>query len=420
VNILYHFRVRGTGAEAVHIAGIARGFRACGHNVSFMSPTGVDPTRPASTASPAAPAAAAAAAPRPLKRLLHLLADRAPQPVFEAMELGYNAVAVPRLLRAGRERQADLLYERYAFFNLAGTVASRRLGIPLVVEVNELAGYERVRDQSFVRLARAVERTVMRRASLIVTVSQFLTARCQEIVDGKVPVVTVPNGVSQEWLARAAAAGDSLQLRRQLGLGARPVLCFVGGLTHWHNFGLLLQALQRVRQQLPAAALLVVGDGPLRSFIQGEAARLGLSDSVVLAGQVPHERIASYIGLAEVGVIPETNQYRSPIKMFEYMGAGKVVVAPHMPPVEAVIEPERTGLLFQPGSAESLARAVVRALCDRPLAAALGQAARQQIRHGYTWEEHARRILRLARQVASPRAPCLFPGGEPASSRILA
>ena len=277
-----------------------------------------------------------------------------------------------------------------------------QLGIPFVLEINELAGYERVRDQSFVRVAQAVERAVLRRANLIVTVSEFLTSRAQEIVDGKVPVVTIPNGVSSNWLSTSVSSEDTDRLRHQLGLDGRPAVCFVGGLTHWHNFGLLLEAMAQLKSQLPRAALLIVGDGPCRGFIQSESARLGLGDSVVLAGRVPHEQIASYIGLCDVGVIPETNQYRSPIKMFEYMAAGKAVVAPRMPPVAAVIEPERSGLLFDPGSAAHLSQVLLRAFTDRPLAAALGATARQQIRRGYTWEEHARRILRLAHTRGAP------------------
>ena len=261
-----------------------------------------------------------------------------------------------------------------------------------------------MRDQSFVGLAKSVERMVLQRASLVVTVSEFLTGKVEEIVEGRVPVVTVPNGVSAEWLASSASGKDADRLRRELGLGTRPAVCFVGGLTHWHNFGLLLEAMQRLKQQLPEAVLLIVGDGPCRGFIESEAARLGLGDSVVLAGRVPHGEIAGYIGLAEVGVIPETNEYRSPIKMFEYMAAGKAVVAPHMPPVAAVIEPGRNGLLFEPGSAEALSGALLQAFTDRPLAAALGRAARAQIRRRYTWEEHARRILRLAHTHGAPTA----------------
>ena len=47
MNILYHFRTRGTGAEAVHIAGIVRALEKMGHHVILSSPTGVDPRKTA-------------------------------------------------------------------------------------------------------------------------------------------------------------------------------------------------------------------------------------------------------------------------------------------------------------------------------------------------------------------------------------
>ena len=43
MNILYHFRTQGTGAEGVHISGIASALEKLGHQVHFSSPTGVDP-----------------------------------------------------------------------------------------------------------------------------------------------------------------------------------------------------------------------------------------------------------------------------------------------------------------------------------------------------------------------------------------
>src|SRR5690606_3036003 len=71
VNIVYHFRVRGIGAEAVHIAGIAGGWTQLGHEVHFVSPSGVDPLR-----SPAPPPASARPNATPAwVRLLHGLAD---------------------------------------------------------------------------------------------------------------------------------------------------------------------------------------------------------------------------------------------------------------------------------------------------------------------------------------------------------
>ncbi len=397
MNVVYHFRVRGNGAEAVHIAGIAGGFQQLGHRVRFVSPSGVDPIEVVRRSQSAATRPAGAAV-----RALHALADRAPQLAFECLEVGYNAIAIPRLLAVVRRLQPELIYERHAFFNVAGAVAAERTGTPLVVEVNELAGYERVRDQKLVALAKDAERYAFERARLIVTVSDFLTERVKAAVGGRVPVATIPNGVTRDWLAADTPEGDREILRRSLGLSDRRVVCFVGHLSHWHDFPRLLQTLKEVRAAVPNAVLLLVGEGRERAAILEQARELGLGDAVQLVGAVPHGQVRRYIEIADAAVIPHSNQYRSPIKMFEYMGAGKPVVAPGTPPIRSVIEHARDGLLFHPGGA-GFSEALTAALSDPERARALGRAAREKIAQRYTWDAHARQILELA--VPALRAP---------------
>jgi glycosyltransferase involved in cell wall biosynthesis len=406
MNIVYHFRVRGSGAEAVHIAGIANGFRSLGHEVEFVSPSGVDPTAPA-LAHVATPATS------PLVRALHLLADHAPQVLFEAMELGYNAFALPKLAAAIREHRPQLIYERYAFFNAAGALAAAAFGIPLVVEVNELAGFERVRDQRLVWLAKAIERRVFRRASLVVTVSDFLNEQVGELTGGTVPVVTIPNGVSQPFIEAQPDAATAARLRADLDLGGRPVIAFIGGLVHWHNFDLLLETIAGARRSAPDAVLLIVGDGPERSAIEAKAAELGIADALRFAGRVSHLETARYVSLCDVAVVPQTNAYRSPIKLFEYMALGKPVVAPRMPPIEAVVEDGRTGLLFEPNQLEGFVQALTRALLDRPLAAEIGRRAREHVLQNFTWNGHAAHILELVTRHERRSIPLLRGAAEP-------
>src|SRR5207253_6698942 len=83
MKILYHFRTQGTGAEGVHIAGIANAFVQLGHAVVFTSPTGIDPR----TTAGADPFGS-----RQRRSLLARLASRAPGFIFELLELAYNFV----------------------------------------------------------------------------------------------------------------------------------------------------------------------------------------------------------------------------------------------------------------------------------------------------------------------------------------
>lgn len=391
LNIVYHFRVRGTGAEGVHIAGIVNSLRADGHKVHLISPTNVDPTiqstEPLKEKKP-----------RSVKSiLLHKLADLLPQPFFELMEILYNLFAVCKLYKATSSRKVDFIYERYAFFNLAGAVISRLKHIPLVLEVNELSGYERVRTQVFVKICSTIEKIVLRQSVIVISVSDFLNNEITGKIDKeKTQVVTIPNGVPEKWLKRTCNNDTLDSLRNKYNLQSRKIICFVGSLVHWHNFDLLLNAVKDVQKEIPDAAIIFLGEGPFKDYIIEKSAKLGMKkDSVLLLGYIPHSDIPDYLFLSDITVIPETNDYRSPIKMFEYMAMAKIVVAPRKPAIESVISHSEDGLLFEPGDPVSLSQMLIQGLSDTKITNNLGQNARDKILKEYTWEIHAKEILGL-------------------------
>ncbi len=391
LNILYHFRVRGTGAEGVHIAGIVNGFRSLGHTVRLISPTNADPTKGSSVASDIEPS------PSLFAFILHELADILPQPFFEFMEVAYNFFAIPKLWRAVSNEQFDFIYERYAFFNFAGAFVARIKNIPLVLEVNELAGHDRIRGQCFVRLCAAIEKKVLRNAIVVITVSDFLNHVVSgKVEQGKTKVVTIPNGVPLAWLKQEIPSDEIMALRKRYGLQGKKVICFVGGLVHWHNFDLLLEAVKEVQDHISDVVLMFLGDGPLKNNIIDKANELKMaSDSVLLIGKVPHSMIPLYLKMADIAVIPETNNFRSPIKMFEYMSMGLPVVAPKKPAIEIAIIHEQDGILFEPGNCSSLALSLLKCLSAPNIANVLGENAKQKIFDHFTWEKHAACILRI-------------------------
>src|SRR5262249_4367056 len=150
-------------------------------------------------------------------------------------------------------------------------------------------------------------------------------------------------------------------------------------LVPWHNFELLLESFARLHAEDPARALLIVGDGPMRGAIEAQARALGVAGAARLTGPVPHHQAQRPIAPAAVAVIPQSNEYRSPIKLFEYMAQGKPVVAPRVPPIEAVLRHDRNGLLFAPGDADALCAALRQVLQHRPLARCLGARARRDV-----------------------------------------
>ncbi len=390
-NILYHFRVRGTGAEGVHIAGIVNGFRSLGYTVHLVSPTNIDPTIQSSKSHD------------PMNRnksiissVLHYLADTVPQPVFELMELAYNVFAIPKLIRNILMKKPDLIYERYAFFNFSGALVSRLMGKRLIVEVNEISGHERVRGQSLKWLASFIERYIFRQATMIITVSDFLNSEISTMIDSNYKIVTIPNGVPCQWFSSKMDHGKAEKLRLENNLYGKKVICFIGSLVQWHNFDLMFDAVFSIRRDIPEILLMIVGDGPLREHLRDKIQKLPSgNDSVLMIGSVPHHEIPLYIHLTDVAIIPETNSYRSPIKMFEYMALAKPVIAPRMPAIQVAIDDGKDGVLFEQGNLEDMKAALIQVLTDPERALELGIRARDKIMSRFTWEKHAENIINI-------------------------
>ncbi|MFN3652669.1 MAG: glycosyltransferase family 4 protein [Armatimonadota bacterium] len=386
MKAIYHHRTQGRDVEAVHIHGICSGLAELGYEVEIVSPPGVtaDPNAPVSAASTkkAGPWSA--------------LARRAPQLLFELLELGYNAVALPRLLRRCRAERPALLCERYALYNFSGVLAGKLTGTPVVLEVNETAGVDRTRQGKRLvlpRLAEWFERRIFAGAAGFVVVSGYLKDHlAAKGVDPRKIRVT-PNAVHSSWLENPA---DGRRLREQYGFEGCTVVGFAGSFTKWHGVDLLVRAFAALAADRPELRLLLVGDGARRAHAEAEVAELGLSDRVVFTGRVPHSRMAEHVAAIDIGVMPASNVYGSPMKVFEYMALGKPPVAPRYRPLEEALQHEAEGLLFDPEDPDGLRAALARLVDDPALRARLGAAARARVSEQHRWVHNARVVESLA------------------------
>ena len=384
MKVLYHFRTRGTGAEGVHIAGIANAFGELGHRVIFSSPTGVDP-RATAGASPYGEAGR--------RSWLAGLSRKVPAFGFELLELGYNATAFFRNAAILRREPCGLIYERHAFFLCSTALLARRFRVPLVVEVNELVGDARVRRQpTFARLARWCDRVIFRAADVIVVVSPHLKRRIEACgIDGG-KVLVLPNAVNRADFEKMA---DGRDVRRRHGLGDATVVGFVGWFVPWHRLEMLVEAFAESCGRHAGMKLLLVGEGELRGALDRCARELGIADRVVFAGAAPHGEIPAHVAAMDICVVPHSNEYRSPIKLFEYMGQGRAVVAPRTEPVGMVVADGLNGLLFEPESKEQLAARLAVLAGDAALRWRLGEQARRDVLEKHTWTRNASRVLEM-------------------------
>jgi len=390
-NILYHHRTQGTGAEGVHIVNIIKGFRKSGHRVYVISPPGVDAEKTAGD-SPYKKKSGF------VRKFFDFLSRHLPQFLFEILEITYNLKAGGRLNKILKNNQIHFIYERYAFFLFAGVRLAKKFNVPIIVEVNEVVGEKRVRRQHFTAFAKRIEKFVFQNADAIVVVSDFLKKKIMEYGISGNKIFVMPNAVD-EGLFIPRLGANKIKESYAIKSGA-VIIGFIGWFVKWHNIELLLEAFSDAAKK-SQALLFLVGDGALKNRFEEIARNMHIEDKVFFPGSIPYENIPDYIDLMDICVIPDSNEYRSPIKLFEYMSMGKAVVAPRYAPIESIVEDGGDAILFEKGNKESLKTALDLLIENPARRKALGGKAREKILKNYTWLGNAERVMEIASSLRS-------------------
>ncbi|MBV8819404.1 MAG: glycosyltransferase family 4 protein [Acidobacteriaceae bacterium] len=387
MRVLYHHRTRGTDAQRVHILEIVNAFRELGHEVRIASLIATEEQNAAREASEAG---------------WKKIARKIPM-TYEAIQLAYNAVGLPWLLWESVSFRPDFIYERYSLFCFAGVLAAKLTGKPIVLEVNSPFALEQTRDGEIrlPRFAAWLERLICNSASKVIVVSGPLRRILLDAGVRPEKLMLVPNGINPEHLA---ACGSRDELRAQCGLNERIVIGFVGWFKPWHGLEFLIEAFLDSGLAARGAALLLVGDGPAMAPMREMVARRNATADVVFSGPIEHERIPAYLHLMDIAVQPAANEYCCPMKIIEYMGVGKPVIAPRQENIQELL-PEDAAMLFEPGNAADLVRAMAAVVESAELRQSLGRRAEQVVwSRGLLWSANAAKTIETLRQAGSLQA----------------
>ena len=153
-----------------------------------------------------------------------------------------------------------------------------------------------------------------------------------------------------------------------------PTVISVGKLRPEKGHDVLLLAFDLVRRQVPAARLVIVGDGDLRPSLEAKARALGLTDAVTFAGAVTS--IWPYLARAWVFASASLSEAFG-IAVVEAMAAGLPVVAPAVGAIPELVTPGVTGELYPSRNHEALAHHLVKLLGSPELRHSMGEAGRQ-------------------------------------------
>ena len=207
----------------------------------------------------------------------------------------------------------------------------------------------------------------------------------------------VPKGVDADLFSPSG-----LNQRAALGLEGKPIILAVGRLVPIKNVRLLIDAMPLVRARVPAAHLVVAGEGPERSTLEQQVARHGVSDAVTFAGYVPLCELPEYYRAADVFALPSQFD-NSPNVVLAAMSVGLPVVATDVGGVRGFVESGAGGELVRAGDAQQLADALADWLESPARRAAAAAHNRRVVLERYSWRASARQLLDVYENVLRTR-----------------
>lgn len=291
-------------------------------------------------------------------------------------------------VRRAKTLQPDLLYT----WPMQSAVMGLMLGLPVILEMHDLpSGRVGPLWYRYFRDAKGKKRLTVITKALREALNQRFGAFLRPA-----DVVLAPNGVELERFAALPAPEEA---RRLLGLAAAPTVVCAGHLYTGRG----VETFLKLAARLSGVRFLWAGGKPEEvERWRGESAAQGLSN-VTFTGFINNAQLPLYLAAADVLLMPyarqigissgvgHSAQISSPMKMFEYLAAGRAILASDLPVFREVLNEENA--IFCPPENFNMWQGALQALLDAPVRrAALAGQARADAQN-YSWTARARRIL---------------------------
>jgi glycosyltransferase involved in cell wall biosynthesis len=326
----------------------------------------------------------------------------------------YQAHAVATLTRQVAQLRPALIHSASNFScGLAGSEVAHRLGLPAIYEVRGLWHLTRASKQpeyhgsDHFRLITALEAQAARTASHTFAITQAVK---DVLVDHGVPadrISILPNAVDTSHFV---ARDRDRALEQRWRLEGKAVIGYIGSFKDYEGLDYLLDAAARLRTRIgDGFRILLVGDGSEYDALRAQRERLRLGDVVALTGRISHDAIPAYYSVMDVLAFPRKGlpvcEVVSPLKPFEAMAMGKLVVASNVAALAEIVEHGVTGLLHRKDDVSDLCDQLATALAQPAHRAALARRGQDWVREHRSWATITGRIDAVYRELTARADP---------------
>ena len=213
-------------------------------------------------------------------------------------------------------------------------------------------------------------------------------------------ISVLPNGVDVDMFGKKF---DTKQVRSEYHLSNFQIVGFVGGFQPWHGLENLIESFYQVIHEVPKVKLILIGDGPVRDQINHKIRDLGLESSVMITGYIPQNQVPQLLSVVDIAVLPypelPKELWFSPLKLYEYMAAGKAIVASDSGQIGEVLSDGITGKLVKPGDISGMSEAIIELLKNKKERELLGSNAQQQALEQHSWDHYIHQLEEIYLEV---------------------
>jgi glycosyltransferase involved in cell wall biosynthesis len=265
----------------------------------------------------------------------------------------------------------------------------------------QLTNFGYSRSRVLKTLLRWFERFAVSRSQVVIVICPQLEETVRAI-DAGVPAVLIENAPGS---GDVPIAGSGQALRRELGLPPdAPVVVYTGTFESYQGLELLFRAMRTVIDHRPDARLVLAGGEPAQiDAARAEAASCGIGAATIFAGQRPAAEIPAFLDAADVLVSPRSTGTNTPLKIYQYLRAGRPIVATRLLTHTQVLD-DHVAILTAP-TPEAFGAGVLDAIRDPERARAIGMRARQLAEKKYSYDAYLARTQAACAHLFREAAP---------------
>mgnify|MGYP001397027853 CR=1 FL=1 len=294
---------------------------------------------------------------------------------------------------------------------MAGAKAAKALGIPSIYEIRgfwhltqstKRLGYE---GSDHYNLTERLEIETAKMSDHVFTITKALRDILIENGISENKITVLPNAVDP---SKFNISKKDKRLEKELDFQNKVVIGYIGSFVKYEGLDLLLEACSILKNKLgDCFRILLVGDGDMMKGLRNIARFLQLEDIITFTGRVSHKEVNRYYSLIDIAPLPRKGlrvcELVSPLKPFEAMGAGKVLITSSVAALAEIVDDGKTGFVFEKDNADDLARKLELVILDKDLRKQIGNNANKWVIENHSWDVISKRVVDVYQKLTEEK-----------------